>query len=116
MFGIADYGAFVAAMSGATAIAAEPIEGKWLRPSTNTLVQFKACGGNSYCGTVLTGEFKGKSIGKLSGNGGSYKGTVNALDEGKSYSGKATVNGNSMKLSGCVMGGLICKGENWSKQ
>lgn len=105
--------AFVA--SGA-AYAAEPIEGKWLRPSTGTLVQFKNCGGNSYCGTVLTGEHKGKSIGKLSGSGGSYQGKVIAVDEGKTYTGKASVSGSTMKLSGCVMGGLICKGEDWKRQ
>jgi uncharacterized protein (DUF2147 family) len=65
---------------------------------------------------VLTGEYKGKSIGCMSGSGGKYKGKVNKLDEGKTYTGKASVSGNSLKLSGCVAGGLICKSETLTKQ
>jgi uncharacterized protein (DUF2147 family) len=103
-------------MSGIVAAsAAEPIEGVWKRPSTGTLVQYSGKGGK-FCGTVLEGEYKGKSIGCMEGTGGSYKGTVIALDEGKTYSGKASVNGNSMSLKGCVAGGLICKGETWARQ
>jgi uncharacterized protein (DUF2147 family) len=95
--------------------AAEPIEGIWKRPSTGTLVQYSGNGGK-FCGTVLEGEYKGKSIGCMEGSGTTYKGTVIALDENKTYSGKASVNGNSMSLKGCVAGGLICKGETWARQ
>lgn len=94
---------------------AEPIEGVWKRPSTGTLVKYAARGGK-FCGTVQNGEYRGKSIGCLSGTGSNYKGEVVALDEGKTYTGKARINGNTMKLSGCVAGGLICKGENWMRQ
>ena len=66
---------------------------------------------------MLSGEHKGKSMGKLSGSGSSYAGTIIALDEeSKEYKGKATVNGNSMRLKGCIVGGLICKGETWARQ
>ncbi|MCB1421553.1 MAG: DUF2147 domain-containing protein [Nitratireductor sp.] len=102
-------------VSSVAAYAAEPIEGTWLRPSTNTLLKYSKRGGQ-FCGTVLTGEHKGKSIGCMSGTGASYEGKVIALDEGKTYSGKAKINGNTMKLSGCVLGGMICKGENWKRQ
>ena len=98
-----------------SASAAEPIEGIWKRPSTGTMVSYSG-GGVKFCGTVLEGEYKGKSIGCMEGSGGTYKGTVIALDEGKTYAGKATVNGNSMSLKGCVAGGLICKGETWARQ
>ncbi len=47
---------------------------------------------------------------------GSYKGEVNKLDEGKTYTGKASVKGNTLSLSGCVMGGLICKSESLTRQ
>ena len=102
-------------LSAGVAYASEPIEGTWLRPSTKTLVKFAPCGGG-YCGTVMSGEHKGKSIGKMSGSGGSYKGSITDLGAKKTYTGKASVSGNSMKLSGCVLGGLVCKGENWSRQ
>ncbi len=76
----------------------------------------RACGANKFCGTVMTGEYKGKSIGTMSGKDGNYKGEVNKLDEGKTYSGKASVKGNTLSLSGCVMGGLICKSESLARQ
>ena len=100
-------------MTGA-AVAAEPIEGTWKR-SNGTLIQYAASGGQ-FCGTVMTGEYKGKSIGCMAGSGGSYKGKVNKLDEGKTYSGKASVSGKTLSLSGCVLGGIICKSESLARQ
>jgi uncharacterized protein (DUF2147 family) len=94
------------------AIAAEPIEGTWKRPN-GTLIKYAASGGQ-FCGTVLTGEFKGKSIGCMTGSGANYKGKVNKLDEGKTYTGKATVNGNTLALAGCVL--FVCKSENLTRQ
>jgi uncharacterized protein (DUF2147 family) len=99
----------------ATTLAAEPIEGTWKRPTTGVLIKYSASGGNKFCGTVMTGEYKGQSIGCMSGSGNSYKGTVNKLDEGKTYSGTAKVNGNSMKLSGCVAM-VLCKSETLARQ
>ncbi len=104
----------LAATTG-TAFADEPIVGTWLRPSTGTLIKFSPCGGG-FCGIVQTGSHTGKSIGKMSGSGANYSGSITDLDEEKTYKGKAVVNGNVMKLSGCVFGGLICKGENWNRQ
>ena len=37
-----------------------------------------------------------------------WKGTVLNLDDGQKYSGSVTVSGNSLTLSGCVLGGLVC--------
>ena len=95
--------------------AADPIEGVWKRSSTGTLIRYAASGSDRYCGTVLTGEYKNKSIGCMSGKAGSYTGTVNKLDEGKTYKGRAEVSGNTLLLSGCVLGGLICKSQTWTK-
>ena len=107
-----------AAMAGLLAtptLAAEVIEGTWLRPSTGTLVRFAPCGSN-FCGTVLNGTYKGKSIGKMSGSAGKYNGSITDLAASKTYKGKARISGNTMDLKGCVAGGLICKGENWKRQ
>lgn len=104
-----------AVLFAAPAFAAEPIVGKWKRPN-GTIIQYSPCGGDGYCGTVLTGEYKGKSIGKMSGTGGSYRGKVNKLDEGKTYTGKASVSGNTLSLAGCVAGGLLCKSESLTRQ
>jgi uncharacterized protein (DUF2147 family) len=115
--GIARWGAALAALAVAAgaASAAEPIEGTWKRPN-GTLIRYSSAGGNRYCGTVLTGPYKNKSIGCMSGSGSAYAGSVNKLDEGKVYKGKARVSGNSLSLSGCVLGGLICKSETLSRQ
>jgi uncharacterized protein (DUF2147 family) len=106
--------AIVISAFAAPAFAAEPIEGTWKRPN-GTLIQYSGSG-DKYCGTVLNNEYKGKSIGCMSGKGGDYKGTVNKLDEGKTYSGKAKVEGSTLTLSGCALGGLICKSEKLTKQ
>jgi uncharacterized protein (DUF2147 family) len=105
----------VSFMLATAAVAAEPIEGTWKRPN-GTLIRYSATGGGQFCGTVMTGEYKGQSIGCMSGSGGNYKGKVNKLDEGKTYTGKATVKGNTLSLAGCVMGGLICKSEDLTRQ
>ncbi|WP_343313931.1 DUF2147 domain-containing protein [Brucella sp. BE17] len=105
----------LAASFSVQAFADEGIVGSWKRPN-GTIIRYAACGDNKFCGTVMTGEYKGKSIGTMSGKGGSYKGQVNKLDEGKTYNGKASVKGNSLSLSGCVLGGLICKSESLTRQ
>jgi len=102
-------------LSTSGVVLADPIEGTWKR-TTGTLIKYSKSGGSKYCGTVLNGEYKGKSIGCMKGSNGSYKGSVNKLDEGKTYTGKANVNGNTMKLAGCVLGGIICKSENLKRQ
>lgn len=103
---------FLVIASTVTALA-DPIEGKWLRPSTGTLVEYAAAG-SEFCGTVLTGEYKGQSIGCLTGANGAYQGEVIDLEDAKTYKGKATVKGSVMKLSGCVA--IFCKGEDWQRQ
>jgi uncharacterized protein (DUF2147 family) len=106
--------AAIALVSAPMSALADPIEGTWLRPSTGTLMRYEKTG-DQYCGTVLTGEYKGQSIGCMKNAGDEYKGNVIAVDEGKTYTGKATVNGNTLKLYGCVLG-ILCKGEDWQRQ
>lgn len=103
-----------AGIVAASAAQAEPIEGTWKRPN-GTLIRYAETGGK-FCGTVLTGDYKGQSIGCMTGKGNDYKGEVRKLDEGKTYKGKATVSGSSMSLAGCVLGGLICKSETLTRQ
>lgn len=93
---------------------ADPIEGKWKTASGETAT-IGSCGG-AYCITLTTGKHKGKSIGKLSASGGgAYAGSITDPTDDKTYKGKASISGRSMKMSGCVLGGLICKSQSWSK-
>jgi uncharacterized protein (DUF2147 family) len=106
--------AALAAAFTVPAFAAEPIEGMWKR-ETGTIIKFAACGGG-FCAIVQNGKHAGKSIGTMAGTGGRYKGNLTDLDANKTYKGKASVAGATMKLSGCVAGGLICKTEAWARQ
>jgi uncharacterized protein (DUF2147 family) len=92
---------------------ADPIVGSW---RTESGERAQITGGSSFSITIKTGKNAGKTIGRLRATGnGSYSGTVKDPNENKTYSGKASVSGNSLTLSGCVLGGLICKNQTWSR-
>ena len=99
------------ALGGATL--ADPIEGNWKTKSGETAA-IVGCG-SAYCITLKTGKFAGKQIGKFNANGGNYKGSITDPEDDKTYKGKASLNGSTLVMKGCVLGGLICRGENWSK-
>ena len=68
-------GMTLAATFAAPALAEEGIVGTWKRPN-GTIISYASCGANKFCGTVQTGEYKGKSIGTMSGTGGSSAQTM----------------------------------------
>ena len=98
-----------------TAALADDIEGMWKRPN-GILVSVHKCGAE-FCVTAASGAHKGESAGKMAASGaGKYAGTITDLEAGKTYSGKGALAGDSLTMSGCVLGGLLCKGENWARQ
>lgn len=103
--------AAVLASSG-IAQAAEPIVGNWKTESGDTAA-IGSCGG-SYCITLKTGQYAGQRIGRMSGSGNSYTGTVTDPSDGKQYSGSAKVGKSSLKLKGCALK-IFCKTQNWKK-
>lgn len=117
------------ALAATAALAADPIEGVWqTQPDEGSvaLVQIAPCGG-AYCGTIVqtfrgSEEYRSPNIGKQivigmtpSGDG-KYAGKVLRPADNKVYNGKALVSDGSMKLSGCVAGGLICKSQTWTRR
>lgn len=91
---------------------ADPIVGNW-KTEKGVTAAIAACG-SSYCITLRNGEHKGKKIGTFNAaGGGNYKGEITDPANDKTYSGKASLSGNILKLGGCVFGGLICRNENW---
>jgi uncharacterized protein (DUF2147 family) len=45
-----------------------------------------------------------------------WQGKVYNADDGKTYSGYVTMSGPStLELKGCVLGGIICKSETWTR-
>jgi uncharacterized protein (DUF2147 family) len=48
--------------------------------------------------------------------GGSYgKGKVWAPDRDKTYSATMRMTGDTLSVSGCALGGLICRAQDWSR-
>lgn len=100
-------------VSGA-ALAADPIVGNWRTDSGETAA---ITGGGPFAITLKTGKHAGKRIGSMSASGGGkYAGEITDPANDKTYSGKATLSGNNLKMSGCVLGGLICRSQNWKRQ
>jgi len=100
------------ALFATAGIAAEPIEGSWKTASGETAV-IGSCGG-AYCVTLKTGQHAGRQIGKLAGSGGTYNGEITDPANNKTYSGSGAVNGDTLKMKGCVMK-ILCKTQTWSR-
>ncbi|MFB9951277.1 DUF2147 domain-containing protein [Rhizobium puerariae] len=99
-------------LAAATAHAAEPIEGNWKTASGETAAIGKC--GTAYCVTLRTGKYAGKQIGRLAGKDGEYSGEITDPAEDKTYSGSGSINGNSLKMRGCVLK-ILCKSQTWTR-
>ena len=113
-------GLLLLATSALPALAADPY-GMWLRASTGTELEFYDCGGK-LCAKVVkvTDPAKQASVGTIVMDGAVKKGAnvwKGALTtEGKTYKGIVTlIDDNSLKLEGCALGGLLCKGDTLSR-
>lgn len=108
--------------------------GVWKRPSGSSQIQIAPCG-SSLCGKIVwlrdpRNDTKNPDaskhgrpllgtqtvIGMKPSGDNRWKGKVYNAEDGKTYSGVMTLVGdNGLKLEGCVLGGLICKGETWTR-
>jgi uncharacterized protein (DUF2147 family) len=113
--------AVLIAIAGA-ASAAEPY-GTFKRPSTGTEVAFYDCGGK-LCAKIVkvTDAAKQATVGTVIMTGAAkesdavWKGDLLNTDDGNTYSGVVTlVDDSHLKLEGCGLWGLVCKGETWEK-
>ncbi len=119
-------GATLAALWLGMAALADPVEGLWQSPvnekGASIQVEVAACGA-AFCGTITSVQNGNQAIvGKTmiedmtARDNGLYDGgRVWAPDEDKTYLGRLTLKGDSLKISGCVLGGLICRGEKFSR-
>lgn len=80
--------------------------------------------GDAVCGVIsrtfnADGEYQSENIGKtlvidmVPQGGGAYEGQVWRPSNDKIYIGKMDVDGNALRLRGCVAGGLLCSSQNW---
>jgi uncharacterized protein (DUF2147 family) len=107
---------------------ADPLEGMWQTEADDGAyahVDIAPCGAN-FCGKISRtfkdgSEYKSPNLGKtlvidMAPEGdGKYNGKVWRPSNDKVYIGKIALNGDNMRLSGCVAGGLICSKQTWSR-
>jgi uncharacterized protein (DUF2147 family) len=125
----------------APALAADPV-GTWLTGDKKGKVKIVNCGG-AICGTLSwlaepndpdthqPKTDKHNSNASLQGRpllgipivlnmkpagGDKWEGQVYNAEDGGTYTGSFTMSGpNTAELKGCVMGGIICKGQTWTR-
>ncbi|PKQ13686.1 MAG: DUF2147 domain-containing protein [Alphaproteobacteria bacterium HGW-Alphaproteobacteria-1] len=114
---------------GAGTAMAEPLLGMWRTAGDDNgnsgLIQVAPCG-NAVCGKLVKSfnsagqEIASENIGRniisetVPTGGGQYKGKVYSPDRGKTYNSKLHLSGDTLKVSGCVMG--ICRdGGTWQR-
>ena len=67
------------------------------------------------------GEYRSPNLGEylvinmIPQGDGRYEGRVWRPSNDKIYMGKMQLQGNSLKLSGCVAGGLLCSSQTWKR-
>jgi uncharacterized protein (DUF2147 family) len=110
------------------AFAADPVEGVWQTQEDDGAyahVTIAPCGA-AFCGVISRtfkdgAEYQSENLGKqividmVAQGDGTYDGKVWRPSNDKIYIGGIELNGDSMKLAGCVAGGLICKKQTWSR-
>lgn len=122
------------ALPGPSAFAADAA-GTWARPSGTSQIRISPCG-DALCGKIVWLKEPRNDVNnpdpakrgnpllgtrivlgmKPTGEADTWKGKVYNAEDGKTYTGYITLEGGSkMKLEGCVLGGLICKGETWTR-
>lgn len=109
-------------MALATPALSADLSGVWLRDSGASKVKFGPCGG-AMCGHIVwlkPGADPNAKVGQrvffdMKPNGAnSWTGHAFNPADGKTYSGKMTLNGGTLTTSGCVMG-IICKSATWTR-
>ncbi len=107
---------------------ADPLEGIWqteVDDGSYAYVTIEPCAEN-YCGYIsrtfnTEGEYQSDNIGKMMvidmhpDGSGKYKGSVWRPSNDKIYIGKIDLDGDTVRLRGCVAGGLICASQTWTR-
>jgi uncharacterized protein (DUF2147 family) len=109
---------------------ADPLLGVWRTApqddGTMGMVKVAPCGA-ALCGTLVASlDPNGKEVANpqngmtilsetVATGGGEYRGKIYAPDRDQTYTSKLRLNGDALKVSGCVLG--ICRdGGNWIRQ
>ncbi|MFL4998605.1 MAG: DUF2147 domain-containing protein [Microvirga sp.] len=125
--------AFGLALLGLPAQAQSPDpSGTWLTQSGDTRVRIAKCG-TALCGIIVSSTYQKDTnnpdpnlrersmvgvqmISDIRPSSDGFSGQLYNPQDGKTYTGKLKVmSPNTLQLSGCVLGGLICRSQTWTK-
>jgi len=109
-------------MVATPALAGEGAIGVWLRDTGSSRVSIAPCGA-ALCGHIVWLRDKNgpSKMGErvffdmIPSGPNAWSGKAFNPEDGQTYSGKMSVNGNALTTSGCVLGGLICKSVSWTR-
>lgn len=110
------------ALGPAVALAADAT-GIWLRDTGASKVKIAPCGA-ALCGYIVWLKDAATSPAKMgekiffdmkSDGDNSWEGSAYNPENGKTYTGKMSLSGNTLTTKGCVLGGIICKTIVWSR-
>ena len=101
---------------------AQQATGLWLRENGASHVRIAPCG-DALCGFVawVKDPDSASEVGMKvffdmkPSSPGIWEGQAFNPEDQKTYTGKMVLDGNALKTSGCVFGGLICKSVNWTR-
>lgn len=118
--------------AGASATSADPAIGLWTNPKGSLTVRTRRCGAQ-LCATVVSASDKAKlkaaraGVDRLigteifsgyrpDGGNGDWAGTLFVPDRGQRVSSTLqTRDGQSVKISGCLVGRILCKSQVWTR-
>lgn len=114
--------AIVIATTFASPAFAGDVSGEWARVDGKAKVRFAACGA-AVCGLLTwvkdtdgPARVGQKVFYEMQPSGqNTWAGKAFNPDDGKEYTGKLTLAGDSLNTAGCVFGGLICKSVDWKR-
>ncbi|HTH29175.1 MAG TPA: DUF2147 domain-containing protein [Sphingobium sp.] len=108
-----------------------PVASEWRNPRNSVHIRLTPCGEGRMCGTVIWASDKAKADARRGGTEkligldlfrefrrvapGQYKGRVFVPDMNRTFSGHMRIEGDSMIGKGCVLAGLICKSQTWTR-
>lgn len=120
--------------AGVDSAAAEPV-GVWQRPSGEAHMEIAPCGAH-LCGTLVHLDedytddlnpdpaLRGRPLlgtrivheAVATDRPGRWRGRLYNAEDGRTYQGFLVLEAaDALRLEGCVLGGLICKGETWQR-
>lgn len=109
------------ALAMLTGAAQADVSGTWRSQSGKTQVRIAPAGGG-YVGTIVATSVRsacsaaGTRMISMRGSGREFAGQLVNPENCKTYKGKLQVlDDNRLKLSGCVVGGLFCRSQVWTR-